>query len=207
MSEQNQRILLQQELINIINESVKNNFRIVIMGDFNTNLDRYLELCNSGRKINWKYQLIQTLYRYNFTDLQHISQSTPLPTWFGPSNNTSRIDAIFCSHNFIDEFLFCETQVPLLYHSDHRIVIAYFHYQHEATSAKNRSLLNKKSVPLFHKMDKQNWELFAKETSRYYDQHNFKKLETLTPSQSHINHLWSEIKRLILSCDKNIIPH
>ena len=58
MSEQKQRILLQQELINLINESVKSNFHIVIMGDFNTNLDRYYELCGNGKKINWKYQLI-----------------------------------------------------------------------------------------------------------------------------------------------------
>lgn len=85
--------------------------------------------------------------------------------------------------------------------------MAYFHYQYEATSAKSRSLLNKKSVSLFNKIDKQNWKLFAKETSRYYDQYNFKKLKTLTPSQSHINHLWSELKRLILFCDKKIISH
>ena len=52
MSEQKQRILLQQELINLINESVKSNFHIVIMGDFNTNLDRYYELCGNEKKIN-----------------------------------------------------------------------------------------------------------------------------------------------------------
>ena len=56
-------------------------------------------------------------------------------------------------------------------------------------------------------MDKNNWELFAKETNKFYNQQNFKKLETLTPSQLHINHLWSELKRLILFCDKKVIPH
>ena len=80
MSEQNQRISLQQEIINLINESVKSNFHIIIMGDFNTNLNRYNELIKSGKTINWKYQLIQSLYNYNFFDLQQTTQTDPQPT-------------------------------------------------------------------------------------------------------------------------------
>jgi hypothetical protein len=52
MSEQQQRISLQNEIINLVNESVKNNFHIVIIGDFNTNLNRYNELTTSGKTIN-----------------------------------------------------------------------------------------------------------------------------------------------------------
>jgi len=159
------------------------------MGDFNTNLQRYNELITNKKNINWKYQLIQTLDQLNFTDLQQISQNNSEPTWYGPRKNSSRIDAIFCSNNLIQDFLFCGVQTAELYQSDHRIVIAYFQYQHLVAEAMNRRLENKKYTPLFQAIDPNTWEKFTNETTKFYNQQNFKQLLSLTPSISHINYL------------------
>jgi len=94
------------------------------MGDFNTNIDRYHDKVQFCNKLNWKYNLLHYIFRKNFVDLFDISNDTTKPTWHGPNDTSSRIDGIFASSNFIADFLYCGTQAPLIYSSDHQIVIA-----------------------------------------------------------------------------------
>jgi hypothetical protein len=68
-------------------------------------------------------------------------------------------------------------------------------------------MTNKKSIPMFQAADKKIWEKFSTETNNFYDQQKFSRLETLSPSLSHINYLWDELKRLIIFCDNKVIPH
>ena len=89
--------------------------------------------------------------------------------WYEPHENSFRIDAIFCSKNLIQDFLFCGVQTAKLYQSDYRIVIAYFQYQQLVAEAMNRRLENKKYIPLFQTIDPNTWEKFTSETTKFYN--------------------------------------
>ena len=138
MTEKEERITLQHEIIILIKNSNYEKFYTIIMGNFNTNLDRYNEKITNNSTINWKYNLIDQLFLNNYVDLYDISNDTTHPTWFGPNNKSSRIDTIFSSSNFVSDFLYCGLQTPYLYNTDHKIVTAYFSDLHFTKESINR---------------------------------------------------------------------
>jgi len=189
MSEKEERINLQNEIIDIIKNSNYKKYYTIIMGDFNTNIDRYNNKINNNAKINWKYNLIHNLFQNNYVDLYEISNDDTTPTWIGPNNNSSRIDAIFSSHNFISDFLYCGLQSPILYQSDHRIVTAYFANIEQPKEHLSRKWKNKKLTPIFAQITTQGWDSFTKKTCQIYKEKQLEKLLNLSPTMSHINHI------------------
>ena len=63
------RRLLQKQILDLIDSCIKDNIHVLIMGDFNTNLDVYYDKLKNYSKIRWRFYLINGLYQRNFSDL------------------------------------------------------------------------------------------------------------------------------------------
>jgi len=105
-SQKNERLELQKELSTYISQALNKKFRVIVMDDFNANLDTYLSLIEKNNTIPWKHQFTHFLSMNNFTDLIEICHETPPKTWFEPNNTCSRIDSIFVSADMIDDFIY-----------------------------------------------------------------------------------------------------
>ena len=75
-----ERITLQNDILISINNGLNANFHIVIMGNFNANLDTYKKKVLNNNSIPWNYHLIHSLVNLNFIDLYEISNNIPKPT-------------------------------------------------------------------------------------------------------------------------------
>jgi len=129
-SAKQQQQSLQDKVKALLHSSQLDQFHIVLIGDFNANLDRFYHSVSKHNKGSWQYTLFYYLQQQRFLDLQLMFSANythPGPTFTSPQNGTTtRIDAIFVSPNFPFTPLYCHTRKSFLYLSDHLIVAAYF---------------------------------------------------------------------------------
>jgi len=135
-----------------IKDGLKSDFKIILLGDFNANLNKYWNRINECRSLHWKYNFYQRIFALDFLDLYDICHDTPQPTFFSKKSNT-RIDSIFASPNLISDFLYSYIDTTDMYRSDHSIVFASFANISQQSFAKSRSLKNKRHVPNFKAMN------------------------------------------------------
>ena len=130
LTARHQRQALQAQIIEILNASHSAQYHIIIMGDFNANLDHFHLSVSKHNKGCWQYSLFHYLQQNRYTDLQLIfgsDQTSPGFTFTSPQNDAiTCIDAIFTSPSFSFAPLYCHTRKSFWYLSDHLIVTAYF---------------------------------------------------------------------------------
>src|SRR5215216_6331644 len=187
-------------------ERLKSDFKIILLGDFNANLDKYWIHINEGHTLHWRYDFYQRIFALNFLDLYDICHDSPQPTFFSTQTNT-RIDSIFASPNLISDFLYSYIDTTDMYKSDHSIVFASFADISLQSQAKSRILLNKRHVPNFKAMNPTQWGRFAEYTNFHYNQHNLDRFKDLSPNLANMNSLWTAIKTATLSASRKEIPH
>ena len=201
-----ERKQLQQDLLKLIDDSLKSGFHIIMIGDFNANLIKLKNIIDSGSAIPWRYNLVHGLILRNFLDLCDICHDTPIIS-FNKANIKSCSDAIFASQNLVHEFLFCNTSHSYLYKSDHDIVIAYFSNLKHESQARSRINNIKRKVSLLKAMDTTKWTNFTEYSNTYYNNHNYDRLKDLPPNHTNMNKLWMEIKAALLIISNSKIPH
>src|SRR5437763_2818353 len=59
---------IDQYIYKNLHQAQQNNFKVIIMGDFNVDPDKLDHLILLNKKIHWKYKLIQHLRGLNFVD-------------------------------------------------------------------------------------------------------------------------------------------
>src|SRR4051812_14588420 len=64
--EKQQTLILYSKILEIIDQVQQNNFKIIIMGDFNINLIKFEQITKRGGAIPWKFSFISKLYNRNF---------------------------------------------------------------------------------------------------------------------------------------------
>ena len=71
------RLDIDQYIYNNLHQAQQNNFKVIIMGDFNVDPDKLDHLILLNKKISWKYKLIQHLRGLNFVPLFMIIKAVP----------------------------------------------------------------------------------------------------------------------------------
>src|SRR3990170_473844 len=208
-----ERLIIQKYLIEHIQTALNNNFRIIVMGDFNVNPDKP----KNETKYKRQYQIIQNLKNLCFFDLfdtiYDINEHSPHNTWFNHSGSLeSRIDMIWCSNNLINGLISCDSVCAESYTSDHKILISFFDkaelFGNKSTSSLKRQRIFKTKFS-YDEMDNEKWTVFGAETdkllnkepskNKYNEQYNFKTTD--------LNHLWQIIRTAIISAAKEHIPN
>src|SRR5438105_4759310 len=108
-----------KEIIKIIKEGLNEKFKIIIMGDFNSDAEKIQERINTGSQIKWQDKLIKYLLDLNFSDTDEIINKMHTNTWFN-NDKESKLDYIFFSEELILELVKVITRKTELYKSDHK---------------------------------------------------------------------------------------
>ena len=158
------------------------------MGDFNADPDKLNDLLLNNKTPSIKYQLITKLKNKNFyeTYRQCHKENQRNFTWSN-SLYKSRIDLIYYDNNFFTQFIYSNIIKPIIYRSDHRITISYFHNIKFLPEAQQRIQQSKRKLFNFNIMDNKKWNLFKSSTSDYYKKNGLKKYKDLIPSEKNIN--------------------
>ena len=205
-----QRQAVQSQLIELLNTSQTAKYYIIIMGDFNANLEQFYHSVSKYNKGQWQYILFHYLQQYRFTDLQLMfsaDQSNPDPTFKSSQNGAmTRIDAIFTSLNFPFILLHCHTRKSFLYLSDHLIVAAYFQPIESKKEHHDKRLRTKHKVYNVSSMEDADWQAFADYSDKYYKEYNYKRYDDLTSNKKNLNILWTKIKELLITTANHTVP-
>src|SRR5215216_3530830 len=173
-----ERLKLHKTIIKHIKDGLKSDFKTILLGDFNANLDNYWSNSHSGSPSHWRFDFYDQIFALNFLDLYDLCHDTPEPT-FCVNNRSSRIDTIFASPNLVSDFLLSSIEQSDLYSSDHKIVFAFFANIQRRSQAKSRLLQNKRQVPNLRSMNTTKWSEFAEYTDFHYNCHNLDRCKDL----------------------------
>jgi exonuclease III len=199
------RLKLHKVIINHIKDGLKGNFKIVLLGDFNADLDTYWHNVNNNIAQRWRFDFYTQIFDLNFLDLYDICHDTPTPT-FQKGSLSSRIDTVFASANFSTNFLYSHIDTPEIYKTDHKIVLATFSNPRHQQLAKLKIRQTRRQVPNLKNMDTSKWAKFAEYTNFHYNCHNLKRLQNIPTNRRNMNTLWTCIKVAINAANKHCIP-
>ena len=118
---------------NLILKSYKDNYRVIIMGDFNVDPKCYEQSLRTNGSFHWKFNIINKLYAQNMFDTvdlcQDITSQTPFDTYIPNQQNqtSSRIDQIWISEDLVTDTITSNNYTSDLYNSDHfAVYISFF---------------------------------------------------------------------------------
>ncbi len=205
-----QRLELQQQLIDLLKSSDKAQFHVLIMGDFNANLTDFYNSTSRHNQGKWQYTLLRHLHQQRYQDLPKLfhNDSDHIPhTFQSPQNQAkTRIDSIFILPNFPFTPLYSHTKQSFLYLSDHLIVAAYFqNFESKADICTNR-IKNKRLMYQVNKMDIEDWQTFEDTSDRYYRCHNYSQYESLKANRKNLNIIWTKLKELLVHTANKTVP-
>ena len=206
------RRILQKQLLHIIDDSIREHYHVIFMGDFNTDIDDFNRLLYSGKSSGWKFDFIKGLFQKNFLDLHDISNDNPKPTFipsYSDKHKTTpkRLDGIFASSEFISDFIYCGIAKSFLYKSDHKMLIAHFAEVKIEKNARARRNNTKRKVLTFSLMDQEKWTKFSEQTDLYFQNNSLNLLIDLPSNRANMNKLWEAIRNGITQVASRIIPY
>src|SRR2546430_7082000 len=106
-------------------DATRANARIILMGDFNIQYEKYIKYYRCNGNSHWRDSIFTKLNSLRLVDTvtlyQDITPSTPFNTFLPhqQSSSPTRIDYIWVSRNLVDETINSNNYTPELYSSDH----------------------------------------------------------------------------------------
>src|SRR6266498_5252721 len=159
---------LYKELETLVRNSTKDNFKLIFMGDFNLNYDKFHQLQHSAGQSRWQYSIMEFLQSQTMIDVIDATNDlslNPLHTFTSVVNNaSSRIDYIWVSHDIITEVISSHTFSMDFINTDHAIIRATFKMDQLFGRSSQASLKQhgmKRQIFLYDKMNRILWEDFA----------------------------------------------
>ncbi|RIA79753.1 hypothetical protein C1645_839989, partial [Glomus cerebriforme] len=197
---------VQNYVINLLNQASLSNYKVILMGDFNLNFEKFSLEYRSNRSLHWKYGILRELERLQYQDsiaLYHdITVSNPFYT-FHPRQSqlsASRIDAIWVSPNFIMDTLSSNNFTCHYFNTDHQAIklscITSGIFERKSfASLKQHDI--KKRIFDYSKMDSDKWVSFQSEMDNNTSLQYLSDLDL--QSQSDINRTWDIIQDVIIN--------
>ncbi|RIA86229.1 Endonuclease/exonuclease/phosphatase, partial [Glomus cerebriforme] len=193
-------------IITLIEQSQKDNFKIILLGDFNVSYEAYKQEYNRKGSFHWKFSIFHSLKALNLTDTiklcRDVTSTTPYHTYIPKQLNQSpsRIDFIWISRDLILETIQSGIFHPELYNTDHEGVYASFYRDHlfkNKTSASLKQNSFKKRIFSFDTMTTNKWQEFQQATDARVDQ--FLANPMIINKASDLNTYWTIIQRIIMN--------
>ena len=120
--DKDKREKLFNELLKLIKEADQRKFHLVIMGDFNADMERYIaknKLATKG-----KYRILQMLLDKGLYDTQKVTCTDNLHhTWIRNENTQRRIDYIWISEGLIQDLIVTKVNQNEMLTTDHHLLI------------------------------------------------------------------------------------
>ncbi|RIA79717.1 Endonuclease/exonuclease/phosphatase, partial [Glomus cerebriforme] len=200
-----------EHLFKFIEKALDNNFKIILMGDFNLKYDEFNKEYKRKGHAHWKFDIFRRLEQLNFTDLIPLYHSdvSAFDTFHSKNQNlsSSRIDAIWVSSNLLMDTLSADNFPIDLFNTDHdgvnvTLIRQGLFNQNSHAILKQHSI--KKHVFFYGKMTSDKWDKFsshfepiAYSLSSSFNIHNC----------STLNSAWTEIRKSIMESANRYIDN
>ena len=176
--EKEERESLIDDLKDLLVEAKKNNYRIIIMGDFNADAEKYdkKEIIRNKEK----YRIIQLLRNENLYDTHKITNlnDTIDFTWNNSKETKRRLDYIWISENLIQDLIVTKIEHNELIaeQTDHRLITMILDntriFGKRSRANKKRNKIKRK-IHKINEMKEENWIHFRKVLKEELDKVNF----------------------------------
>jgi exonuclease III/ribonuclease HI len=190
-------------IINLIETAHKKNTKVILMGDFNVNPEKYKKAYRINGSFQWKYNILHELKNNNMVDMVDLynditedkTYATYIPKQLDYSQ--SRIDMIYVSRDLISDTL-TSNNISNLFNTDHLAVYLtitknLFKYKSMADLKQHKI---KKRVFTYDNMTKEKWEKYTNLTNEIC---KLNKLQDLHISDTcDLDYWWSHIKYYIM---------
>src|SRR3954447_8122251 len=123
--EKQQTLILYEKILKIIDQAQQNDFKIIIMGDFNINLIKFEQITRRDGTIPWKFSFISKLYNRNFLNTFSQFHDQLKPTWHS-GQRSGCLDHIWIFSSLQSELLYADIEIPEIYRTDHLVPISFF---------------------------------------------------------------------------------
>src|ERR1044072_3998900 len=206
------------QLRNIIEEAQRNNFKLIVMGDFNVDPLKYKQSYHTHGTYHWKYQVLYDLEIKNLVDTvelyQNITVQHPFSTYIPNRQHCSpsRIDLIWISRDLVLETLNSNNYEPDLYNTDHNAFFVSFLTNGllgNKQAAKLRQHKIRKRIFNYDTMDNEKWEKYRAATESIVDD-KFSQ-EMIINEQKNLTTYWNDIvyalkQVAIRTIDNHLVP-
>ena len=200
-----------RKLEDIIIIAQKENFQIIIMGDFNENMNEFYTRKREGRSIrNYKFNFLRLMNKYNLLNTVELFNNPPfVNTW----NNKSRIDGTFVSSSLPEHIIMSMIDTePTNFTTDHTMVITKFNrkffFKPTKQGEQRNCRKNQRRHYQFDKMTDEMWKSFKRATKLWI--RNDSELNNFNPHDNAdvhtINFLNNKLEECILKAAKDNIP-
>src|SRR6266496_1798937 len=159
-----------------IDEGNKGQFKVLVMGDFNLNTEKYYR--DNLMTAKWKYQIMNTLHQNNFRDSIPFFQDEfeNIGTFINPRGPNTRIDYIWINEDLLLNSINSTVLDVIHIKTDHRMVTLSlfkedFFRQASINKIRQRNRAMKKNtrkVFLYQDMDLDDWEEYTNETKKIW---------------------------------------
>src|ERR1044072_6945150 len=205
---------LYQYITTAIKEAHTTKSRIILMGDFNMNYEKFIKHYNKNGHIHWQNKLFDHLHQLNMHDTiqqyQTITPSTPFHTFTPnhPNQSPSRIDFIWVSTNLLNDIINSNVIDQQLYSSDHKVIyISMFStnlFKRKSIASRKQHKMGK-TIYHYDQMDNDKWQEFADLVDVQHDSLN---LQTMSIHNTHgLNYYWCQIQACIKTAASKTIPN
>src|SRR6266496_790410 len=184
---------INKELSFLLHDAKSSNFRCIVLGDFNTDPD------NSGRHYKPHEPLLRLFSQHDYIEYPIMFNGQPLPTFQNANNQTSRIDHIWHSPNFVAQNLIVNHslhQVDAFIDSlDHYMLLHQYDFStilSTLSASRLKSKGERRKLILYNKVTRETWEKFVQVTENGF-RSSFPPLS--------INGQWDRLKNVLLSTD------
>ncbi len=193
-------------------DATRANARIILMGDFNTQYEKYIKYYHRNGNSHWRDSIFTKLNSLRLVDTvalyQDITPSTPFNTFLPhqQSSSPTRIDYIWVSRNLIDKTINSNNYTPELYSSDHLGVYVSFFTNNLFKRKSIASLKQKdrgKTIYHYDQMNDAKWKDFADTVDHY---HQFYLQVMVINNRRDLNHFWNKIENCIKKGSIEKIP-
>jgi exonuclease III/ribonuclease HI len=203
-------IQLHRTLTSLIEDTVRKGFQLVIMGDFNADLNKFLQIQNQLRTMPWKFSLLKTLTDFNLTETYIQFHDQNVPTWYS-SNKSACLDHIWISQHLLTDLLYADTLPTLIYGTDHKVVTAHFItssiFSLPSISKDKKNNTNVTRRFIYSNMNDSMWENFTHDLEQLsLTSDSLRPDSRSSKSVRSLNRMWEQIVKHTMKAAKDYIP-
>jgi len=199
-----------RKITELLDEATRKNYEIIILGDFNRDINKYLLRNPSSSRTP---HILNIIDKFHLTDIIGKFFLSPKPTWFS-STSSSRIDLILSTQNIFDSTYYANSlDTESILHAkitDHHLIFFltdFFNAHLHNNPPPNASKSSSHSHINYPKVTKELWDYYNNLSNTIHVNNLFTHLTFIQESAdsfADINHLTTYIVKLINDIKRQI---
>jgi exonuclease III len=206
-------ISLQNDILHLVSKSEDEGFKVIILGDFNLDPDKYDAKVCKGSIPSKKFSIIERLRDKLYHDVHPYHEHNDIVHkfhTFASSTAKSRIDLIWFPVSMIDQISFVEIDdLTDEAKSDHLMIVVYFSAACLFGHVPIRKIKQRRAIKKlfdYDKMDADKWSSFSEQCDATLENLDLDYERYDDSEQQQLNYRWHFFLRAVRDAAKLVVP-